>query len=290
MKTSTVKSSLVSVIIPTYNEEKNIGSCLESVAAQSYKKIEVILIDDFSHDNTVFVAEEVAKKNKLDLKKIRNKTHQERGVSRNLGTKVAKGDFILFVDADMQLEEHVVRDCMEQIEKNPNTKAVIIPEQSFGEGFWAKCRKLEKKCYLEDERIEAARFFEKKAFWLVGGWDEKMVSGEDWDLTRRIRNKYSVARIQSFIDHNENNLSLWKVMKKKYYYASVSGVYIEKTPLNILSIIFFIFRPAYLRNWKLILSDPVTGAGMFLLKAAELLAGGAGFVVSKLPNRFSIFP
>lgn len=286
MKTATAKTQLVSVVIPAYNEELTIRNCLKSLAEGSYKKIEVILIDDFSNDKTASVAKEIAKKFSLDLIVIRNKIHKERGISRNLGAKTAKGNSILFIDADMQLGKNVIGDCVDLMERYPDAKAIIIPEQSFGEGFWAKCRSLEKRCYLGDDRVEAARFFEKKAFVSVGGWDEKMVSGEDWDLTRRVRNKYGVERIKSFIYHNEYKLNLWKAMKKKYYYASVSGVYIEKTPLNILSIIFFIFRPAYLRNWKLILADPVTSAGMFFLKAAELMAGGLGFLVSKLPNRY----
>lgn len=287
MKSATPKKSSVSVIIPAYNEESNIGGCLKSIARNSIQ-VEVIIIDDFSSDKTGSVALGVAKKFGLNLKVIRNKVHTERGMSRNLGTKFSKGNYLLFMDADMQLDKDVISDCLSEIEYGKDIKAVIIPERSYGEGFWAKCRKLEKRCYLGDDRIEAARFFEKKAFWSVGGWDEKMISGEDWDLTRRVRNKYGVKRIKSFIDHNEGKLSLWKAMRKKYYYASVSGVYIEKNPLNILSIIFFIFRPAYLRNWKLILKDPVTSAGMFFLKAMELLAGGAGFLVSKLPNRYLI--
>lgn len=286
MKTATAKNQTVSVIIPAYNEELKIADCLKSIADQSYKRLEVVLIDDFSTDKTAQAAEEIAKKNKLDLTVIRNNTHKERGISRNLGAKIAHGEYILFIDADMQLGRDVIRECIGAAKKNPDIKAIIIPERSFGEGFWAKCRRLEKRCYLGDDRIEAARFFEKNAFWEVGGWDEKMISGEDWDLTRRVRNIYGVKRIKSFIDHNEGNLSLSGAMRKKYYYASVSGVYIEKNPLNILSLIFFVFRPAYIRNWKKIASDPAHGLGMFFLKGAELIAGGVGFLVSKLPNRY----
>ncbi len=290
MKTATAKNPVVSIIIPVYNEQLSISDCLKSIANQRFKKIEVILIDDCSNDKTSFVAKEIARKAKMDLKVIRNNIRKERGRSRNLGVKTAKGEFILFIDADMQVGKDVIGECINVTEKNPAIKAVIIPERSFGEGFWAKCRSLEKRCYLGDDRIEAARFFEKKAFWLIGGWNEKMVSGEDWDLTRRIRNKYKVGRIKSLISHNEFKLSLWKAVKKKFYYARVSGVYIEKNPLNLLSLFFFVFRPAYIRNWKTIASDPVHGLGMFLMKGAELMAGGAGFLVSKLPNLLLVFP
>lgn len=286
MKTATAKTQLVSVVIPAYNEELTIRNCLKSLAEGSYKKIEVILIDDFSNDKTASVAKEIAKKLKVDLTVIRNNIHKERGISRNLGAKTAKGNSILFIDADMQLGKNVIGDCVDLMERYPDAKAIIIPERSFGEGFWSKCRSLEKRCYLGDDRIEAARFFEKKAFWAVGGWDEKMVSGEDWDLTKRLKERYKILRIGAKIFHNEGKLTLRKVFKKKFYYALKSGIYLRKYPLNLTDLIFFVFRPAYIRNWKLVLSDPACGLGMFFMKGVELMAGGAGFLVSKLPNRY----
>lgn len=285
MKRATGKSHLVSVIIPAFNEQAAIVTCLKSVKDSDYKNIEVVLVDDCSADDTSKVAQEFARKNKLNFKIIRNKSHKERGVTRNMGAKEAKGEYLLFIDADMKVGKKVITECVEMIKKDGKTGAIIIPEESYGEGFWSQCRALEKKCYLKDDKIEAVRFFKRESFWKVGGWDEKMISGEDWDLTRKIRSNYQVSRINSRIYHNEYRLTLWRSAKKKFYYSSVAGIYLEKNPLTILSVIFFIFRPAYLRNWKLILSDPLHGVGMFLLKFTELVAGGAGFLVSQLPNR-----
>lgn len=285
-----ISKKSISVIIPAYNEEKNIKSCLESLSKQSFKNFEAILVDDFSEDNTVEIAQEFGIKVGVELCILRQNKHQERGIVRNLGAKEVGGKYLFFIDADMQLEKDVLKECIQLVNDSPEIKAIIIPEESFGQGFWAQCRRLEKKCYLGDDRIEAARFFEKKAFWEVGGWDKKMVSGEDWDLTRRIRFRFQIGRIKSFIYHNEYKLTLWKAIKKKFYYASVSGIFLEKNPLTILGLVFFIFRPAYLRNWKLILSDPIHGAGMFFLKGTELTAGLLGFLYSKLGYRVLISP
>lgn len=275
----------ISVVIPAFNEADKIGNCLKSLAEQSYKRIETILIDDCSNDKTALIAREINTSLMLNLQIIQLSSRKERGVARNIGAKKSTCDYLLFIDADMILGKNVISECMKIAQKKYNIKAIIIPEKAFGEGFWAKCRKLEKRCYLGDDRIEAARFFNKNAFWSVGGWDEKMISGEDWDLTRRIRSKYKVGRIKSFIKHNENKLTLWKAIKKKFYYGSVSGIYLEKNPLSILSIVFFIFRPAYLRNWKLLASNPAHGIGMLLLKAIEMFAGGIGYLYSKLLSR-----
>lgn len=279
---------LVSIIIPVFNEEDNITNCLESLEKQTYSKIEIIVVDDCSIDKTIEILRN--KKKELDLKIVSLDTHKERGVARNMGVDHSKGDYLLFIDADMKLDKDVVSDCINLVNKDKEIKAIIISELSFGEGFWAKCRNLEKRCYIGDNIIEAARFFERKAFNGIGGWDEKMVSGEDWDLTRRIRLKNKVGRVRSFIYHNEHDLNLWKAIKKKFYYASVSETYLAKNPINFSALTVFIFRPAYIRNWKIIVSDPYHGLGMFLLKGVEIMAGVAGFLFAKLKHLLPISP
>ena len=82
--------------------------------------------------------------------------------------------------------------------------------------------------------------------------------------------------------HNEGKLTLWNVIRKKFYYASNSGFYLRKYPLKVTDLLFFVIRPAYLRNWKLLFANPLTTIGMFFLKFIEIVAGGLGFLYSKL--------
>lgn len=93
----------VSVIIPTYNEEQNIEGCLKSVVNQDFSigKIESIVVDSHSQDNTRAIAQKHADK-VIDLK--------ARGVgkARNAGAKIAKSPILLFVDADTYLETNFV--------------------------------------------------------------------------------------------------------------------------------------------------------------------------------------
>ncbi len=280
MKT-TISKRNISVIIPAYNEAKNIRTVLLSLKRQSFKDFEVLLVDDCSLDNTVEVAEKFKNDRAIELTLIKKNIHLERGVVRNLGAKTAKGKHLFFLDADMELTKNVLSDCIEAIKSNPDVKGLIIPEESFGEGFWAECRRLERRCYLGDDSIEAARFFEKKAFLDIGGWDNEMVSGEDWDLTKRFRKRYNLSRIKSKIFHNEGKLTLWQIAKKKFYYASKAQVYLKKYPLSINDLFLFIFRPAYFRNWRLFLSDPIHGIGVLIIKFIEIIAGGLGFLYSQ---------
>lgn len=293
---------LVSIIIPAYNAEKIIQKCIKSIAKQTIlknatkalspksrpnpilneQKVEIILIDDRSLDQTKQKALLASSKLGLNLKAIRLKKHQERGVARNIGSKKARGDYLLFLDSDMQLSNKVLEDCLNTINADPKSQAVIIPEQSFGEGFWTACRSLEKKCYIGNDQIEAARFIEAKAFWNVGGWDPTMISGEDWDLTRRLREKYKVARVNSLIYHYEGRLTLSFTARKKYYYGTTSLPFWRKNLVNSSYLFLMVFRPVYFSKWKLLLSDPIHASGMIILKCVEFTAGAAGLIRSKL--------
>jgi teichuronic acid biosynthesis glycosyltransferase TuaG len=95
---------LISVIIPAYNVEKYIENCLISVFEQSYKNIEVIIVDDFSTDQTVKIAKSFQKKfNNLKIFSLKNfgyKKNSGISIARNLGIKFAKGYFIALLDAD----------------------------------------------------------------------------------------------------------------------------------------------------------------------------------------------
>ncbi len=85
---------LVSVIVPTYNSEKNIGLCLKSIINQSYKNIEILVVDRFSEDSTVEIAESYgAKVYQLDC---------ERAKAKNFGLGKAMGRYVLLVDSDMR--------------------------------------------------------------------------------------------------------------------------------------------------------------------------------------------
>ena len=96
--TKASKEPLISVIIPVYNVEEYLDRCLESATLQTYKNIEIILIDDGSTDNSGKMCDEWAQKDKR-IKVV----HQEnKGVSasRNRGICEAKGKLISFIDSD----------------------------------------------------------------------------------------------------------------------------------------------------------------------------------------------
>ena len=90
---------LFSLIIPIYNSEKYLFECINSVIEQQFDNFEIILVDDFSTDQSIKIAKSFLKKNK-NIKIIRNKKNEGVSVCRNKGIKIAKGKYIIFVDSD----------------------------------------------------------------------------------------------------------------------------------------------------------------------------------------------
>ena len=93
-----MNKDLISIIVPVYNAEKYLAKCLESLISQTYKNIEIILIDDGSKDESEKICQTYcAKDARIIVKKQKNAGASS---ARNRGVDLAKGKYILFVDAD----------------------------------------------------------------------------------------------------------------------------------------------------------------------------------------------
>jgi glycosyltransferase involved in cell wall biosynthesis len=259
--------AVISVIVPTRNSGRTIASCLSSVRAQTYPNLELIVVDKSSTDGTLEVAREYAD--------VVQSGGPERSAQRNLGARIAKGSYLLFVDSDMILQPAVVSDSLNAIEAS-GAPAVIIPEESIGEGYWAKCRILERSCYEGDDLVEAARFFRREIFESHGGFDEQLTGPEDWDLSLRVAGGSTLPRAQSQIFHDEGRIHLGSALAKKFYYARSFRVYMRKHGRVALRQANIIVRPAFLRSWRRLVGHPLLSAGIFMLKGLELGAAVAG--------------
>ena len=108
--------SKVSVIIPVYNTEKYLKSCLDSVINQTLSDIEIICINDGSTDNSLDILEEYA--NKDDRIKIINQKNQGVSEARNNGIKLAKSDYFILLDSDDSIENTICEKSYNAIVKN----------------------------------------------------------------------------------------------------------------------------------------------------------------------------
>lgn len=109
-----METSLVSIIIPVYNVEKYLDRCMQSVFLQSYKNLEIILIDDGSPDSCPRLCDIYGKNDKRV--KVLHKKNEGLGVARNSGLALATGKYVLFIDSDDYLSEKMVEKLVYQAE------------------------------------------------------------------------------------------------------------------------------------------------------------------------------
>ena len=267
---------LVSVIITTRNSAKTLPELLKSVKKQSYKDIEIIIVDNASRDNT----KEIARK---FTKKVYDKA-PERSAQRNYGVAKSSGDYYLILDSDMILTRDVVKECVELMQVG-GYGGLIIPEKSIGSKFWARVKAWERKINEGETYFEASRFFSKKAFGDIGGYDKGLTGPEDWDFHQRVANKYSIGRIKNYILHNEFETTLTMLIQKKYYYGLSTHKYLKKHRISVISpTTIYLLRPSFYKNWWKLILHPILSLSMLLMLIAESLGGGWGYIVGRFKN------
>ena len=286
---------LVSVVITTKNEEKNIRNCLESIKAQSWQDIEIIVVDNSSTDKTQQIAAEYTAK-------VYTKG-PERSAQRNYGMiDKAEGEYVIYIDADMILAPSLIEACVHHIQET-GAIALHIPEIVLGKNYFSRVRRFERSFY-DGTPVDGARFFYRPTFIKAGGFDEPLFvkgSGEDWDIDKLIRkygtiallprhNAQSVAHawpLQSFVEargihhqpdytgiyHNEAEFLLLPYLKKKSYYSLGFDGYINKWGKNDPDIrcqfgLAYRFWTVFTEHgkWKRLLVRPDLAAGMYFLR------------------------
>lgn len=114
----------VSVIVPIYNVENYLGGCIESLIVQTYKNIEIILVDDGSTDKSSYICDEYAIRDSRI--KVVHKQNGGPSSSREAGIYIATGDFIMIVDGDDWIEPETVEECINVIRKREDVDCVFF--------------------------------------------------------------------------------------------------------------------------------------------------------------------
>ncbi len=253
---------LVSVIIPTKNSARTLDACLRSIKDQSYKNIEVIVVDNNSADDTKAIA-----------RKYTDKVFNygpERSAQRNFGAKQAKGEYLLIHDSDIYFNINSVKECV-ALSQSEHCDAIILPERSIGVGFWAKVKAFERSFYVGNDFIEAPRFFKRAVYEKLGGYDENLYAGEDWDFAIRLREGgYKISRAKIFIEHDEGKMNLLgSSRKKKYYGQNLFDVYAKKHPEEFKKQMSFFVRFPLDKIVGKGLKHPILFSSMILMKGLE---------------------
>jgi len=219
-------NALISVIVPCFNSGKTISKTISSLKSQTWKNLEIIIVNDGSTDeNTIRII------NKFENIKLINQKNLGLPAARNNGAKEAKGKFLFFLDSDDWIESdslHLMYKFQKKIKKS-----CYIYTQIVAEGDFNKIIKNKKYNYFEQlffNQIPYCIFIERDLWERYGGYDEEMKLGyEDWELNIRLGSKnifgyklnlplfhYNVSNEGMLISiSSKNHSKIWKTIKDK---------------------------------------------------------------------------
>ncbi len=153
-----MSESLISVVVPIYNVKKYLKKCVESILNQSYKNLEVILVDDGSEDGCSVLCDEYKK---IDKRVI--VIHKENGGlsdARNAGIEIANGKYITFVDSDDYIEKDMIETLYKSVENN-NAEISTCMFKRFYDGEFPNCNGQQHQFVLSNEEALEDMMYQK---------------------------------------------------------------------------------------------------------------------------------
>jgi glycosyltransferase involved in cell wall biosynthesis len=191
-----VKTPLVSIVMPTWNRGEVIERAIKSVLNQQYQNWELIIVDDGSTDGTQKLLEKY-----LHDKRIRSIYQDHRGcsVARNRGLADARGEYIAYVDSDVEWFPGYLSNVVDAFVKDEELDAVYTAqlvedlENSFS---YVRCEDFDYGKLCRENYIDLNVFAHRRRLYeSEGGFDENLDRLIDWDLIRRYGEKYKIRRV-----------------------------------------------------------------------------------------------
>jgi len=225
----------ISIIIPTYNEEKVLPDAIESLGFQTYNDFEIIVVDDGSIDKTL----EILRNLQLTIPNFQflEQKHKGAGAARNLGAKSAEGGTLVFVDADMAFDKEFLSKLVSPIisggAKGTFSKEEIV---SNWKNVWARCwninegwevKRRHPKNYPDHQPVFRAILkseFDRVGGYTPGGYDD------DWSLGKKLG--YDAVASPGAVFYHKNPGSLGEIFKhaqwvgKRKYKLGIIGDFI----------------------------------------------------------------
>lgn len=134
---------MISIIIPCYNAEKTIKKCVSSILNQTYQDFEIILINDYSTDDTLFLLSEFKKKWPNKIVVINKKRNEGVDLARFDGINEAKGDFLTFLDADDWLELRTLEVMYSAMQQGNFDYVEVGMNRVLGKHGWIKKKSIQ---------------------------------------------------------------------------------------------------------------------------------------------------
>lgn len=221
---------LFSVIVPTYNRANLILKTLDSVFKQSYTNYEIIVVDNGSTDNTLEVLS--ALENEKKIKIIRNPINEERSVSRNLGMKAAKGQYLTLLDSDDLMYVDNLKDAFNFAKSNTdihlfhNLYHLVNSKGTVIYNYYFPSNKNAIRSIANGNFLSCIGVFMSKEVYTNYKFETNpiIIGSEDWELWIRILAKYKLGRINkinsAIVHHPGRSISTYSlesiIIRKKF--------------------------------------------------------------------------
>ena len=251
----------LSIIIPAYNASLSLGKLLDSLTKSTFKNFEVVIGDDASNEQLTVNTLQAGKKKAFPLKVIRLTRNRGPAAARNVASKRAKGEILVFLDSDVTCypdtigkiaskfkEDHDLTAVTGVWDKHQKTKAFFPQFKAIRDwSYWTNERDRDGYYYLFSTRIAAIR---RDVFLRLGGFNEVFRQMEDVELTYRIAKRYAIIFAPDVRVHHEFE-GFWPVAKK-YFWRSYYWTKLYKVRKK--------FDPVATTVWESMAG--VTGAGV----------------------------
>lgn len=212
-------NKLVSIIVPVYNVEDYLNECLDSIVAQTYKNLEIIIIDDGSTDNSSNICDMY--KSKDSRIKVIHTSNHGLSAARNIGIDASSGDYICFVDSDDFISVHYVEDML-NVAVSSDSDVVICKYHKYSKqdiiSDEHKDNPIIKCDFLSEEKLYDDNFISNNNILLIYAWN-KMI---DRRILKDIRfpegKMFEDAAVYYKILYNSKKTAL--IDRKLYYYRT----------------------------------------------------------------------
>ncbi len=208
----------VSIIIPTYNGEKFINKTIESVVGQTYKDWELIIVDDFSNDNTKEIIKEWEKEDKRIRSIFLDKNSGGPAHPKNIGIENSKGEYVAFLDHDDEWMPEKLEKQIDFLKNKLNDKYELVTCNFLIDINGEKYKYITPTYNLDSQLSHilngnfvhscSSIIVRKKIIDSLGGFDESMKMSDDWDLyLRMLQLGYFIGIVPEvlFIWHSQTN-------------------------------------------------------------------------------------
>jgi glycosyltransferase involved in cell wall biosynthesis len=195
---------LISVVMPTFNRARLLDRALRSVLQQTYRNLEIIVVDDASSDGTAEVVKAI---HDPRIRYLRHDSNKGGSAARNTGIRAAHGDYIAFLDDDDQWEPDKTEEQL-RVLRHDNYDAVLCTSDEHGERIAA----FDGKTTVSLEDLRHGRFTAGGTGVLMAKanvvketmFDESLPRYQDWDVFIRIGQKYRMGYVnKAFVRYNE---------------------------------------------------------------------------------------